>query len=265
MPITFDLVAYRFTNIDPDDVRGPITLRFPALTPGIGSADNGVWVGLKAITFGSVPVTFELQGAAEIYDPNLGGSLTSLTGSMSGAAMRFEYDSEFDRWLYYADTGLAPQMAILAGPPANISPGASYTAIQNWQTAFDSQMFSQNVASDAATGIITTPRNGIYDLTCQLVFQQGNSNKELAIILEVRSSVKGDIVISSLQVSDDKTDYRTLGLPAATFSLSKGETMQLGLSRVNQSLGTCNFISATFRLVYLQSSQVETLYVPGAL
>ena len=74
---------------------------------------------------------------------------------------------------------------------------------------------------------------------------EGYTNKELACLLEVRSSVAGDFVLDALQISDDKTDWRALG-GAFGYGGQKDETLQLGLRRVNQSMGTCQFQPCTF-------------------
>ena len=148
-------------------------------------------------------------------------------------------DTSSDDWDYLAFT---PNVSYLGGAPANFSPGSSYTAVTNWP---DSLAIGEFADPNTTTGVITLPRAAEYKVNAQIIFQQGNTNKELAILLWVRSSVAGDFVLSALQVSDDKTNWRSLG---ASFGYAgvAGETLQLGLSVVNQSIGTASFQPCTF-------------------
>ena len=95
--------------------------------------------------------------------------------------------------------------------------------------------------------MITIPESAAYNIMSQINMQQGNDNKEIACLLWLRSSVLGDLVIDSMQISDDKTDWRSLG---ATFGYNAqaGETLQLGLSRINGSMGSCSIQTATFEV-----------------
>ena len=135
--------------------------------------------------------------------------------------------------------------AYLGGAPANFSPGSSYTAIQQWADSFSYGRFLDYQPPIASTGVITLPQTAEYKVNAQVIFQQGNTNKELACLLWIRSSVAGDFVLDSIQISDDKTDWRSVG-GSFGWDGQKDETLQLGLSRVNQSMGTCQFQPCTF-------------------
>lgn len=142
-----------------------------------------------------------------------------------------------------------PNQAFLFGGAASINPGASYTAITGW---VDSQFNGEfaDLPPTASTGIISAPIGGDYRITYNLVLEQNNSNKELAIVLELRligGTTAGDTIINALQVSDDKTDIRAF-TGSFNLPLEAGQQCQLGLSRVNQSIGNSAWVTTYFEL-----------------
>ena len=141
----------------------------------------------------------------------------------------------------------------IGGAPANFSPGASFTAIQNWETSKGIGYFD---TPNASTGVHTLPIAAEYKVNAQIIFQQGNTNKELACLLWVRSSVAGDFVLDAIQISDDKTNWRALG-GMFGYTGQAGETLQLGLSRVNQSMGSCSFQPCTFDVDMVIPAQID--------
>ena len=65
-----------------------------------------------------------------------------------------------------------------------------------------------------------------------------------------------DFVIDAIQISDDKTNWRSLN-SVFLVELAANETLQLGLSRVNQSMGTCTFQPCTFEMEYVTAGSFE--------
>ena len=258
MAITYNIQKGETVNFAPEDVRGPWTFNAPAVTAGVGSPDHGVTWGINADTFGYELVTINTQGTAMFWDPSIGTTpVAQVVGYMTADALEATYDSEKDWWRVYSGTPVEPHFADLSGAPANFSPGSSFTAIQNWPTENHSSLFEYGGhAPDGTTGTIYAPRPGVYRMNARIIYQQGNDNKELAALLWVRESgsINQDYVIDALQISDDKTNWRSMGgsflieIPAA------GDGLQLGMSWVNQSMGTNQMHPCTFEMEYVQLS-----------
>ncbi len=228
------------------------------------SAGQGFWNCGTQVVDGSLPITLQVGHACHLcyhntynwlphvgYTDYLGVHVPGRTYQPGQAVMQYGQllrarvpTSQFpDHTL--ADYNLEAfihNFAHIGGAPANFSPGAGFTAIQNWGK---SMAVGEFAIPSASTGVVTLPRAAEYRVNAQVIFQQGNSNKELACLLWVRSSVAGDFVLDSIQISDDKTNWRAV-CGAFGYEGAAGETLQLGLSRVNQSMGSCSFQPCTF-------------------
>ena len=137
-----------------------------------------------------------------------------------------------------------PQAALLYGSPASYAPGSSPSTVTNWPNSSHSPLFAP---PSTGAGTITVPIAGLYRMNFLLVFTQGNTNKELAIIAWLRSTVKGDLPMWSQLVSDDKTDVRSC-IAVATMPFDAGEVLSTGLSWINEGIGTITFSDSTFEL-----------------
>ena len=243
---THNIQVTEEVHFDPND-RAPWIFNAPTPT------NNGDYFSLNATTFAANTVTLNATGGVNFSDPQWGPTpLTQVVGSMAGDQLNFVYSQPDNVWRIRSTTGIETQGTLVRGNPASFTPGSSFTAVGNWPLANDTPLFADKPAVPA-TGILTPPRDGIYRLNAQLNFQQGNTNKELAVLLWVRFAGTTDVVIDSLQVSDDKTDFRSLG---ATYlaDLVANETVQLGLSWVNESLGSCTFgVACTFGIELVSS------------
>ena len=125
-------------------------------------------------------------------------------------------------------------VAFLAGQPANFSPGSSFTAIQNWPYADNTEAFTP---PNTTTGVITIPYQSYWKVQMHIKGQQSNDNKELTLRYWLRQSVGGDEVVATYDVATDKTQDRVINA-TLVLELEANETIQAGVSWVNESIGT---------------------------
>ncbi len=259
MAFQHQIVVGEKVNFDPDNPKGPWTFIAPAVTSGVGSSDHGASFTINATTFGATPITLNASGTAKFDDPQTGPvPVASITGIMTGDALTFTYDSTLDIWRVYSIAPAEFQFSALFDGASNIDPGSEYTSFVGYGDSLDTPLFLSNTIADPINGIITAPRPGIYRLDFTVVFQQGNDNKELAAILWSRQSIDGDTRIDALQISDDKTNWRSMSF-SGLVGLEQDETVQIGMSWVNQSMGNCSIDTISFVLEYVESG----LYTPA--
>ena len=153
-------------------------------------------------------------------------------------------DTEYEKHI----TSFVQPIAYLGGTPANFSPGSSFTAVQNWQESGATALY--DTLPNQSTGVITIPISGLYRVNWVLVGRQSNSNKELSILYWIRSALEGDFVVGVMDVATDKTSWRT-GSSSFLFEATAGDTLQLGVSRTQQSIGTYQMDPCTFEVEYI--------------
>ena len=140
--------------------------------------------------------------------------------------------------------------AILDGTPNNqtAGTGSSPNPIQGWDNVEESLQMQGSL--DAVTGTFTAPAAGTFEVEATIIAQQGNSNKELAIMLWAMLSIQGNFIVSVFDVATDKTDYRAWN---AAFSIlfAQNETMQLGLTwNGDSSPGTLTMHPSQIAITY---------------
>lgn len=247
-----------FVIFDPDDPAGPWTLT----APSVSSADDGKGFRLLASTFGDATVTLNAQDSTLFSDPEIPGSpLASITATLTGTGLGFVYDSSNDQWRLPQVKAVEENFALLAGSPTNFAPTdypiGAWNSVAGWDEAIHTPLFAVDTVPNRTTGVITLPRAGRYSVRGNLLFDQGNGSQNLSIRMWLRRDTGGgptDAICASMQVAHNQTDERQLNAEVVIDGAA-GEELELGLSYVNNSIGTIDFASFT--------SNFEIRYIPA--
>ena len=193
-------------TISPDQGTDPWTIQLP--DPGELPSNNGRWVDVKAIDFGRRAVTISCLGTASIEEANLGAKATSVTRTFVGDSARFTYNAERNTFNVYQTATAPDHVAILYGPPSNIS--SNNSTLVDWTGSGATEFFKIVPEPNDTTGVIVIPKTGLYRTDVHIICSQSNSNKEFQIVLRLDRSVSGNLDISTFQVATDKTPrYRS--------------------------------------------------------
>ena len=158
-----------------------------------------------------------------------------------------------DLWTYYFSL-LA--IAGFYGAPADIAAVTAIpTDITNWPNQLSSYHFDEAAAPDPVTGIITMPRQGVYRLSCKIIFEQPSTTQNFSYLLHVDASVQGNLIFDATDVATNQTDWRALG-GSTLITFEQGEECKLQLSADGGTPGLADMSASSFDIELVAPTDV---------
>lgn len=133
-------------------------------------------------------------------------------------------------------------ISALFGAASSFSLGTGNTTITNYPS---SKEINTSGTINAASGTITIPESGVYELVALIAGEQGNDNKEEQMRLGVQVDAQ-TFLIGVFDIATDKTSERAIS-GTVTRAFTAGQVVSLFLSATT-GLGTFSFDTTTFEL-----------------
>ncbi len=244
MPIEYTGKNAETVVINPDDTRGPWTIKFP-----LNARHNDV-LTIKTNRISVTPVTVDSQSALVVIENPYASNDTGSTWEFVSAgkvAFTWRYSKPRQIWILTNSHLNTSAIGVAMYSAAEMTPLINTpTTITNWNNGTAHQFFDYITPPNKTTGVITIPLDGTYIASAQLLFVQGSNVKNIDSELFLQRSIQGDLLVDAMPIASQTTDYRTLRVYAyGTFTA--GEQITLGMTATGD-LGLVTFIASTWSL-----------------